>query len=993
MQTFPFLLLFIFILNIKTSLAQDRCGTVEYTRKLKNQNLLKENETVFENWLRNTKSKSKKTSPFRTHATYQVPVVVHVIHNGEAVGIGTNISNAQILSQLAVLNKDYKRLNTDAFKTPTEFLPVAGIFDIEFVLAKRNPEGLPTTGIVRAQGPKLSFTINDSYELKSTSYWPAEEYLNLWVCNNTDYLGYSQFPVSPLAGLANSSNNRLTDGVVIAYQAFGSSDDGAFDLEPNYNKGRTATHEIGHFFGLRHIWGDDSGTCDGTDYVDDTPNQTNNTSGCPAHPSVSCSNNKMFQNYLDYTNDVCMNLFTQGQVSRMKTVIENSPRRVSLLTSPALFDPVPVANDLGIKEIITPSASECNSTFTPTIEIKNYGSNSITSTQIQIKKDGVVVETKLFPSLSLAQLQSIVVTFNNIIFLSGAHTVTFTILQTNGTADGNPADNVVNQSTQIAFTQSLPFTEAFSGIPAAWTIQNPDQKLTWQNVNAPNASPSNNAMKMDFFNYEDSEGEIDLLISPVLDLSTTTLALLTFDISYAQFNSSRNDGLRIVVIENCSSDINQATEIYTKKGFALSTTNNTTNDFVPTSASQWRNEFINLNTFIGKPNIQLAFIGLNDYGNNLYLDNIGITTTAYLDIELTEIISPSPVICESMTTPNIRVKNTGTITITSFSIVTKVNNANPVTTIISGINIPPNETRDVFASNVGLPNEDNILKITLSSVNGVADINPDNDTKQVKILINDNAEQIPQSQNFNTDFSNQWIITNPSGGMDFQSVSTNYATSLYFNAFDDSEIGNKAWLISPVYDFSTLGVSVREMYFDLSYKSKPGTNDRLQILASIDCGQSYPITLFDRSGDLLSSNETSSTSWKPNQPSDWETISVDLSAVAKEKYVRIAFVFTNDSGNNLYLDNINYFVLTKLFTVYPNPTSKNSINITLNLPEKETAKIDIIDRIGKILFSEAIDEAQDQNFSISIPDAAAGLYFVRVRTKSKMHSEKLLLID
>lgn len=143
-----------------------------------------------------------------------------------------------------------------------------------------------------------------------------------------------QFPLSTLPGLANSSNDRLTDGIIISYNAIGFSDYGNFNLYEHFNKGRTLTHEIGHFFGLRHTCGDEN-DCNGTDYVNDTPPQSEATVGCPDQAFKQCPANNprnvMFQNFLDLTDDACMNLFTIGQVDRMRVVLENSPRRASLL--------------------------------------------------------------------------------------------------------------------------------------------------------------------------------------------------------------------------------------------------------------------------------------------------------------------------------------------------------------------------------------------------------------------------------------------------------------------------------------------------------------------------------------------------------------------------------------------------------------------------------------------------------------------------------------
>lgn len=327
------------LLSAVQNLAQRRCGTTEYMQRLRNANHVLESETQFEEWLE--KQQSDKPVLRVQSTNYKIQVVVHVIHNGEPIGNGKNISDAQIISQINVLNKDFNRQNTDATSTPPEFQDLAGSMGITFELAQLAPDGSASSGITRTKGTKASWTINDNTELKSLSYWPAENYLNIWVCNITDFLGFTQFPISTLPGLENSSENRLTDGVIVRYDCFGSLADGSFNLDPAYNKGRTATHEVGHFFGLRHIWGDVTG-CGGTDYVDDTPPQNGPTSGCPTHPQKECPTGnpvaKMFQNFVDYSDDACMNLFTQGQVNRMKVVLENCPRRYSLLLATNSID-------------------------------------------------------------------------------------------------------------------------------------------------------------------------------------------------------------------------------------------------------------------------------------------------------------------------------------------------------------------------------------------------------------------------------------------------------------------------------------------------------------------------------------------------------------------------------------------------------------------------------------------------------------------------------
>jgi hypothetical protein len=247
--------------------------------------------------------------------TYTLPLVVHVVHNGEAAGQGSNISQAQVQSQLDVLNEDYRNRNADGALVPAPFQPLRADAQFQFVLAQRDPSGrlLPEPGIDRVDRnalglPAAPYDLSTiEYSIKPATDWNPDQYLNIWVLDlGTTVLGYAQFPdnTAGLAGLSPSGGDAATDGVVIAYAAFGR----VGTLFPNYNKGRTLTHELGHWLGLIHVWGDSN--C-GNDYCADTPTQETSNIGCVAFPHVSCSNGPtgdMFMNFLDYSDDACCSL-------------------------------------------------------------------------------------------------------------------------------------------------------------------------------------------------------------------------------------------------------------------------------------------------------------------------------------------------------------------------------------------------------------------------------------------------------------------------------------------------------------------------------------------------------------------------------------------------------------------------------------------------------------------------------------------------------------
>jgi hypothetical protein len=239
-----------------------------------------------------------------------IPVVVHVVYKRQA----ENISKTQINSQIDVLNKDFSASNGDVGSVPGVWSGLVGDANIQFKLATRDPDGKPTDGVTRTKTDRTSFPANgDPVKRKSeggVAAWPARRYLNIWVCQLAgSLLGYAQFPGGP----------ARTDGVVILHSAFGTNG----TVQAPFDKGRTATHEVGHWLNLRHIWADTLG-CGGSDHVVDTPNAAGPNLGKPSFPNITCNNGPngdMFMNYMDYTDDAAMFMFTDGQATRMNACL------------------------------------------------------------------------------------------------------------------------------------------------------------------------------------------------------------------------------------------------------------------------------------------------------------------------------------------------------------------------------------------------------------------------------------------------------------------------------------------------------------------------------------------------------------------------------------------------------------------------------------------------------------------------------------------------
>lgn len=974
--------------------SQDRCATVEYSENLHPDFELR--KTQFEQWVKEKRRLRVTNRSARQRAQpYRIPVVVHIIHNGEAIGTGANISDAQVLSQIRVLNEDFNRLNADTVNTPAIFRSVAGNLDIEFVLARRDPDGLSTTGIQRVNGNRDSWTMNDNYTLKALSYWPAEEYLNIWVCRlSASHVGFAQFPESDLPGMEGSSTNRLTDGVVLHHTVVGSEDDGPFNLDAVFNKGRTGTHEVGHFFGLNHIWGKEA-SCNDTDYVDDTPNQYTQTSGCPTHPRMdNCSAATMFQNYLDYTNDACMNLFTDGQVERMTIVLENSPRRNSLLSSPGLQEPDPLPNDIGIRAILFPDISVCSNEIVPVIEVHNYGSNLITSTRIRFVLNGTIVETRDFP-LSLNPQEGAQLSFALLNIPSGSHDIAFQVLSTNGGTDSGSYNDLRTSTVVVPFFASTPLTENFSEPPAGWITRNPDGQITWQIVTAPNENPDNKALKLNAYDYEDKIGEIDVFLSPVVDLSAAPAAALSFKVAYARYMQS-NERLQVVVITDCQ-DRTEGTIIYNKAGDALKTSPATTNAFTPSGENQWRQELLDVSAFIGAARVQFAFVGINDWGNNLYIDNISLFTDERSDLELVRLKKPALVTCADRFSPEILIRNIGSVVVNDLVVDMQVNDGPVLSTTITGLSLAFGGEQVLTLPEAYFSEASNTLTVNIRDPNGQPDADLSNNAGNFMIVVNNERDRIPLRQNFEQDFSPAWTVVAPHGSTAWDLIPTNSGRSLYVNTFSNGQPDEEAWLVSPVLDFS--GTTEASMLFDLSYGMRGKAIDTLTMLASTDCGITYfPIRYPAQSGFA------SQGDWHPQTEEEWHrNVVVNLNALAGFEEVRIAFVVRNQQGNNVFLDNIEFFVtadpdpveIGTPYSVYGYDLSSpglSELRITFNLATRQHVRYSVIDITGRLESDGVISDVLNQTFPLPLEERLMpGVYFIRVQIDGRFYSTKILV--
>lgn len=608
-------------LSVAATAQQKRvCGTLEHEKFLqqkdpKRAEKIAEFQKAFQKFVEAQKKNPQKNS----QTIIQIPLVVHMVYSSAS----DSVSDAQIFSQIQILNDDYTRQNADAANTPAPFAAVASAPMVNYCWAQRDPNGNPTNGIERRKSTVTSWTTDDkvkSYATGGLDAWDPSRYFNIWVCTlQSPLLGYGEFPTGSLSN---------TYGFVATNTAFGNTG----LAQAPFNKGRTATHEIGHCFNLLHIWGDDGGACTGDDQCADTPNQASENYNCPTYPHTdACTATApgvMFMNYMDYVDDGCMNTFTVDQSARMTAIVNNPPYN-SLATSNGCQPVVLQTNDAGMTTIISPTGNLCASSVSPQVVIKNWGSSTLSSATINYQLDGGTVMTQAYNG-SLASLATATVTLPSIAVTTGTHTLSVYTTLPNGAADGNNTNDAATPSvfTVVGTGSNMPLVEGFEGStfpPTGWTLYNPDNQTTWAATTAA-AKTGSKSIFMDNYNYNAS-GQVDAITAPAVNLTSGVNPVLTFQVAYELYtdpssNPNYSDTLNVLISTNCGTTY---TSIYKKFGVNLTTTTPTftTSSFVP-SASQWRMETISLSTYGTATAAFVKFQHTTDYENEMYIDDINI---------------------------------------------------------------------------------------------------------------------------------------------------------------------------------------------------------------------------------------------------------------------------------------------------------------------------------------------------------------------------------
>ena len=1039
-----------------TAAQMKRCGTMEGL-ELQMQTdpelraRVEQNERDFQEWLRNPNAGAaqRPTSPLSLPGPVVIPVVVHVVLPNPWI-----VTDEAIDAFFARLNEDFAGINADSANCSFgNFCSLRGHSLLRFARAKRDPQGNYTTGVVRVVGTTEitggSQPIKNSNTLTGGSTgWPVDKYYNLYVGDGgaAGLLG-----ISPGIGPGSAVlGNGFQDGVCVDYRAFA----GLCFSYDEYRLSRTSVHEIGHNFGLYHIWGDGTTCVQGTDFrqlssaggcslpsnllssADDTPISSGAFQGCAGaaiNSGCTPAAPRMFQNYMDYTDDACYSMFTNGQVKRMEWVLEFC-RPGYLTTQGANYTQLPI--DAMANSVVSPGGAEvfgntgdcdtagaiypkqtCPGPFVPKLRITNAGTTALTSITVPTSVNGLFARTETF-NITIQPNRSKVVTLGVQNAVAGANALRFVLSSPNGGVDGNPANDTLTLNFNTGSPLTLPFTENFATatFPPANGSQviNPDEDITWERATAGRPGPG--SMKMDFYNYGDV-GQRDWFSLPPVVTEKYDSIRLSFYVAYQRYEDAQtaatNDSLIIVYSGDCGATWQRAG--FAKGGASLATAPNSDQDFTPSGNTQWRKETVTLKDFCAKglKNMRIGFEAYNDFGNNLYVDSItivgftGLTNNSVLEA----IADPLPAICSRDFTPRVIFSNQAADTIKTLTIKYVIDHSTDTVTYNWTGAIARCDNGEAILPSANVAFGSHVIEVFTSNPNGVADQVPSNDklTKGFAVISN---EDMPIVEGFEDGIfpPANWGVYDLNGGVTWDSthvtartgdvalLMNNPAVSNPFNAVD--------YFISPIVNNSSTLDSVF-VDFDLAYRSGanyPGSTilplDTLEVFATTDCGLTFT-SVWKKWGDALQTVNDPNYSWTtPFVPraSEWRKERAYLTPFVGASNFQLYFTMKGNKQNNLWLDNININgqrlpqrLRDQGYLIYPNPFAGTFLihHSAVEAPVDLQA-VQVFNGAGQMVWSKDYNGNAARQITVDLRSMASGLYILKMIYTNRTVVERIV---
>lgn len=973
------LTVFFLFVSYSDAFSQRTCQTSETEYYLNNKEKLAGGE-AFENKIRqirtNIAEQKKRDKELnkrgccpnkvqKTESTYRIPIIVHVIHNGEPVGEGTNISAAQIYGQIEVLNEDFNFANADRSETVEVFKNVAANPSIEFVPATIDPEGRPLieAGIHRAKGcitqwNKATFDA----QAKPSTIWNPNQYFNVWVANfrQGDY-GYAQFPtLSSLEGIQNENGAANTDGVLVNYRNFGSVEKTPFiqiliDAAP-LNLGRTVTHEVGHFFGLLHTWGSETLSCSSDDFCDDTPNTNTRQRGCKLSES-SCESGKivMTQNFMEYTDDGCMTLFTEDQVERMHAVLAISPRRKELLSS-TTGDPL----GRSVFAIFTPSTTTIikNGKIKFNNQSLATGGTQIESYQWTFEGGTPATSTEQNPSVMYSQTGNFVATLR--VTGQGVATKTKTI-----------QISVIDDNL-TALNETLLDFEDRNLQKEGWTFERTDI-ANWRVFAEGAYSLSNFSVYAPNKSNRSCEAELSF-ISPFIRVPSSRVLEVRFDVAYGFDGSSLPDSLEISYATDAG---NKFITKWKEGGAKLQTAVNKISDFSPLP-TQWKSYNFYIEVEEGSRFVQVKFRNIGANNNNLYLDNLRIRQATNLQLPIVDFDVNYPLILLS--------EKADFYSTTDFGI--------DFNWIIEG-------NTNLQASGISPQisfSQEGIYDVTLQSSNplGAKENKKINAIEVIrgKRVTNVNSQNLKEEVINNKPLAghdDKGTISKAEFFSDFGSSNKLYAVDVFFadaairnlnTTFDvviwsvdsDGKPDEELYRQKVLYSLIDRDIFRRRQFTRVVFDEPQNVPSQFFISVELEYESLNTFTIFTE-------KKQEGKGWERKANGDW----LSYLASRGQNYSNAISVILSPDGILGVDDEEN---LNDLVNLYPNPSQGSFSLETQNL---RVESIEIYNSIGQIIYQKTIPNTFVSNFDIQLKQPSNGMYLVKIQTQKGIITQKLII--